>query len=122
MDRSSSFDLERVKVYICPECGNVIVAYGFVNVECCGKKVVKNEIQKPDERHVIKIDKVEDEYYVTMKHEMTKEHYISFIMAVYDDKYEMVKLYPEGPCEARFKTSGIKGFYYYCNEHGLFKV
>ena len=38
------------------------------------------------------------------------------------EAYEVKKLYPEGNAEARFKISRTKGFLYYCNQHGLFKV
>ena len=57
---------------------------------------------------------------MTVDHEMEKNHYISFILAVRDDGCEMKKLYPEGNAEARFKTSRTKELYYYCNRHGLF--
>ena len=32
----------------------------------------------------------------------------------------MVKLYPEGEAEARFKISGVEKIYFYCNRDGLF--
>ena len=64
----------------------------------------------------------EDEYYVTIDHEMSKSHYISFIAAVQSDGCEIRKLYPEGPAEARFKTRLTKHLYYYCNRHGLFDI
>ncbi len=32
----------------------------------------------------------------------------------------MVKLYPEGEAEARFKISGVRKIYSYCNRDGLF--
>ena len=53
---------------------------------------------------------------------MSKEHYISFIAAIKEDGCEMEKLYPEGTAEARFKRSGLRLLYYYCNQHGLFRV
>ena len=59
---------------------------------------------------------------MTIPHEMSRSHYISFILAVKDNGTEIVKLYPEGNAEARFKISRTQGFYYFCNQHGLFKV
>ena len=53
---------------------------------------------------------------------MSKAHYISFILAVKNDGCEMKKLYPEGNAEARFKISGTKCIYYFCNRHGLFRA
>ena len=34
----------------------------------------------------------------------------------------MVKLYPEGAAEARFKISGVKKIFFYCNRDGLFSI
>ena len=77
---------------------------------------------KPRLRFPISIEKVEDEYYVSTNHPLTKEHYISFIAAVYDNGIDFVKLYPEGTAEARFKIGRAKFVLAYCNHHGLFKV
>lgn len=64
---------------------------------------------------------MEDEYYVRIVHEMTKKHYISFIAALSSDRIQMVKLYPEGNAEARFKINGVKHIFYYCNRDGMYK-
>lgn len=34
----------------------------------------------------------------------------------------MVKLYPEGEAQARFKINGVKKIYFYCNRSGLFSI
>ena len=44
------------------------------------------------------------------------------MMAARDNGCEIVKLYPEGSAEARFRVSRTKWLYYYCNRHGLFRV
>ena len=75
-----------------------------------------------DEDHSLRIERVEDEYFVTIPHEMSKTHYISFILAAKDDGVEIRKLYPEGNPEARFKIRRTKHLYWYCNRHGLFKT
>ena len=69
---------------------------------------------------MIFIERVEDEYFVRIDYEMTKTHYISFITAVSSDRCQMVKLYPEGEAEARFKISDVRKIYFYCNRDGLF--
>ena len=53
--------------------------------------------------------------------EMTKQHYISFIAAASAERMQMVKLYPEGNAEARFKMSGVRELFFYCNKDGLFR-
>lgn len=70
----------------------------------------------------ISLEIVEDEYYVSIGHPMTKEHYISFLAAVSDEGVQLLKLYPEGNAETRFKISGIRKLYVYCNRHGLFQL
>ena len=57
-----------------------------------------------------------------MEQDMTKKHYISFAAALSSDKIQMVKLYPEGNPEARFKMDGVKKIFFYCNRDGLFSV
>ena len=71
---------------------------------------------------MVSIEQVEDEYYVRIEHEMSKSHYISFIAAVSKDRVQMVKLYPEGNAEARFKINGVKKILFYCNRDGLFFI
>ena len=70
--------------------------------------------------HSITTEKIEDEYFVTIDHEMTKQHYISFIAAVSPDRIQMVKLYPEGNPEARFQIRGVKKILFFCNRDGLY--
>ncbi len=69
---------------------------------------------------MIFIERIEDEYYVRIDHSMTKEHYISFVAATSSDGIQMVKFYPEGSAEARFKISGVRKIFFYCNHDGLF--
>lgn len=117
-----SFNMQRVKLHVCPICGNIIQSTGEAVVSCCGIVLPALEAEPEDDSHHLQQEKVEDEYFVTIPHEMSKTHFISFIMAVKDDGSEIRKLYPEGNAEARFKISRTKCFLYYCNQHGLFKV
>lgn len=108
--------------YVCPVCGNVIHSTGQAMVCCCGIALPPMEAEPVDDAHGIRTEIVEDEYYVTMDHPMTKEHYISFLAAVSDNGVQLVKLYPEGNAEARFKRRRTKYLYVCCNRHGLFRV
>ena len=51
---------------------------------------------------------------------MAKDHYISFLAAASNHGVQFVKLYPAGSAAARFKISGVRRLYAYCNRHGLF--
>ena len=65
---------------------------------------------------------VEDEKFVTLKHPMTKGHYISFLAYVTPDRCQIVKLYPEGEAQARLPVRRLGAVYACCNRHGLFKL
>ncbi len=117
-----AFNMLREKFYVCPVCGNVIRTTGEAVVSCCGIMLPPQEAESPDDDHQIKTETAEDEYYVTVRHPMIKEHYISFLAAVSDQGTQFVKLYPEGNAEARFKISRVKMIYAFCNRHGLFRI
>ncbi len=120
VNKNRAFNLLKMKFYVCPVCGNVITSVGEAVVSCCGITLPPLEASDPDEGHAVAVQRIEDEYFVTAGHEMTKNHYVSFIAAVRDDCCEMKKLYPEGPAEARFGINGTRYFFVYCNRHGLF--
>ena len=120
INNNKSFNMLKTRFYVCPICGNILCSTGDALVSCCGISLTNLEVESNDNNHDIKIEKVEDEYYVRIPHEMSKQHYISFIAAIKDNGYELTKLYPEGEAEARFKIERTQCFYYYCNHHGLF--
>lgn len=117
-----SFKMARGKFYVCPVCGNGIIATGETVVSCCGITLPPLESEPADEEHAIRREIAEDEYFVSVDHPMTKEHYISFLAAVSDFGVQLVKLYPEGNAEARFKIDRVRKIYAYCNRHGLFRI
>lgn len=121
-NKNKSFNMKRSLFYVCPVCGNVIVSTGEAIVCCCGLTLPPLDIEEADSEHKITVETVEDEYFVTMEHEMNKEHYISFIAAVTDCGIMLTKLYPEQSAEARFKINRTYAVYAYCNRHGLFNV
>lgn len=121
VNTNKSHNMLQTKLHVCPICGNIIQSTGDVIVSCCGLVLPTLEAETEDESHLLRVAQVEDECYVTISHEMSKTHYISFILALHDDGYEIKKLYPEGNAEARFKISRTKEILCYCNQHGLFK-
>ena len=115
-----SSNMMRSHFFVCPVCGNIIHSMGEAVIQCHGVQLQPEEAEPTDEEHMIFVERVEDEYYVRIEHEMSKSHYISFIAAVSKDRMQMVKLYPEGNAEARFKINGVEKIYFYCNRSGLF--
>ena len=119
---NASANMLRSKFYVCPVCGNVIHSMGEAAIHCHGILLCPLEAEPTDEHHMIFIERVEDEYYVRIDHSMTKEHYISFMAAASFDDMQLVKLYPEGNAEARFKIRRVRRIFFYCNRDGLFSI
>lgn len=121
-NRNASANMMHSKFYVCPVCGNCIHCIGEAVIQCHGIILNPCQAENTDENHMIFIEQVEDEYYIRVEHEMTKEHYISFIAGISSDKVQMVKLYPEGNAETRLKINGIRKILFYCNRDGLFSL
>lgn len=121
VNRNTSANMLRAKWYVCPVCGNVVHAFGNAVVSCCGIALPPLEAEEADGDHVITLESVEDEQFLTIHHPMTKQHFISFLAFVTSDRIQMVKFYPEGNAETRLQLRGRGILYYYCNRHGLFQ-
>lgn len=121
-NRNRSSNMLKSRFYVCPVCGNAVRSTGEALISCCGITLPPLEPETTEPEHDIRVETVEDEYYVTIDHPMRKDHYISFLAAVSDSRVQFAKLYPEGNAEARFKIDGVRKFYAYCNRHGLFQL
>jgi transcriptional regulator with XRE-family HTH domain/desulfoferrodoxin (superoxide reductase-like protein) len=120
-NKNISANMLRSKFYVCPICGNAIHALGNAVVSCCGVTLPALEAEDADDDHAVTIENVEDEHFITVRHPMTKQHFISFLAYVTSDRMQLVKLYPEGNAETRLQLRGRGWLYYYCNRHGLFR-
>ena len=121
-NQNISANMLRCKFHVCPLCGNIIHSTGNSVISCCGITLPPLEAEEPDSAHALSITPVEDEHFITVAHPMTKQHYISFAAFVTSDRVQLVKFYPEGNAETRFQLRGFGMLYWYCNQHGLFKM
>ena len=121
-NQNVSANMIRTKFYVCPLCGNIIHTMGDAVVSCCGITLPALEAEEADENHGITMEQVEDEQFVTIDHPMTKQHFISFVAHATSDRLQLVKLYPEGNAQTRLQMRGRGYLYYYCNQHGLFRI
>lgn len=122
INKNISSNILRSKFYVCPVCGNIIRTTGETVISCCGITLPPLEAEDTDDEHIVTVEKTEDENFVTVLHEMTKNHFISFVAYVNSDSVQFIKLYPEGNAQARFRFRGRGYLYIYCNKHGLMKV
>ena len=121
-NRNRSSNMLRGQFYVCPVCGNVIRSTGEAVVSCCGITLPPLDAEPADPGHPVRAEIIEDEYYVTVDHPMSKDHYISFLVAVSDGEVQFVRLYPESAAAARFRMNRVRYFLAYCNRHGLFRI
>ena len=122
VNKNTSSNILRSKFYVCPVCGNIVRTTGDAVISCCGITLPPLEAEELDEDHTITVEKVEDESFFTVNHEMSKTHFISFIAYLTSDRVQFVKFYPEGNAETRFQLRGRGYIYIYCNRHGLMKM
>ncbi len=115
-------NMKNVHFYVCPVCGNVIQSIGEGAFSCCGIALPELEAEEADVQHSLTIEIVDDEYEVSIAHDMRKEHYISFIAYVTTESATFVKMYPEQEARCRFKRIGHGIFLVYCNRHGLYSA
>lgn len=120
-NRNKAGNMLKSNFSVCPICGNIIHTMGENINSCCGINLPILEAELENEKHTINCETIENEYYISLEHEMTKDHYISFIAYVTNNRCEIVKLYPEQNVEARFLKRGNGIIYVYCNKDGLIK-
>ena len=121
INRNRGANFLRTSLYVCPVCGNVLHAAGEAAISCCGVALPPLEAEEPDEAHALQAEELDGEYVVSLPHDMSKTHFISWMARSAPDRFELVKLYPEGACQARFPLRGTGNLYWYCNRHGLFR-
>lgn len=113
-------NMKKTKYYVCPTCGNISLCTGEAQISCCGRKLEPLTAQKASDENKLSIEKIEGEWFVSSKHEMTKAHYISFIAFATGDRVQIVKLYPEWNMQARLNTGAHGTLLWYCTADGLF--
>lgn len=121
-NKADSGNVKRTKFYVCENCGNILTSMGDSDIVCCGRKLTPLAATQPDDAHKLNVEIIEDDFYITFHHPMTKEHYISFVSYVRFDRILTIKLYPEQGGELRFPRMRGGKMYYYCTNHGLFEI
>ena len=114
-------NIKRTEFYVCERCGNILTSEKNAEIVCCGRPLFPLVAKKSDDAHKINSEKIEDEYYITFSHPMTKEHYISFFSYVRFDRVLTIRLYPEQGGELRFPQMRGGKMYYYCSKDGLYE-
>lgn len=112
--------MKNLNFYVCPTCGNLLTSADEAAVSCCGQKLSPLEAVKAPEAERLTVELIENDYFITSSHPMTKEHYVSFVALVTGDTLMLKRLYPEWDLQTRLPRIGHGKLYWYCVQHGLF--
>ena len=113
-------NIKKTRFYICPDYGNLMTSMDDAAIVCCGKKLSSLVPSKVDDAHVLDIERSDGGLFITTSHEMTKDHYISFVAFLTDDTMIVKKLYPEWNLQVRVPFFAHGTLLWFCNRDGLF--
>ena len=122
---------EKLQVYKCEVCGNIVemLHEGKGELVCCGKPmklIVENTVDAAREKHVPVLEKTDTGFKVTVgsvAHPMEEKHYIEWIEVIADGKAYRRFLKPGEAPEATFSIeAGEVTAREYCSLHGLWKA
>ncbi|WP_250229745.1 helix-turn-helix domain-containing protein [Anaeropeptidivorans aminofermentans] len=119
LNRPDGGNINKIRFYVCPSCKNVLVSTGSSSIFCCGRKVDQLTLQQNENTPCITIEMIDIDYFITIDHEMTREHYILFAAYVKSDKVFLTRLYPEQSATVRIPHMPDGKLYLYCVKHGL---
>lgn len=114
--------IDKTQFYVCPACGNILTSTGSASISCCGRKLRPLKPVPYTTEHEITVQEMDIDYYISIRHDMMKDHYIAFVAYVLYDRVLLIRLYPEQSAEARIPMMNKGGdLYLYCTKHGLQK-
>lgn len=113
-------NLKNLHFYVCPTCGNLVTALVDTPVSCCGKKFTALMAQKAGPEDKLSVEIIENDYFISSDHEMSKDHYISFVAFLTGDTVLLRKQYPEWNLQTRLPVFAHGRLLWYCTRHGLF--
>ena len=108
-------DMRKMNFYICP-----ITSMTDTSISCCGKKLKAIQLQKANEDEKLSVDIIENDFFITSEHQMTREHYIAFVALLTGDSIMLRKQYPEWGLQVRIPVFAHGKLLWYCTKHGLF--
>lgn len=101
-------NMNHLKFYKCPTCGNLVTSIKSVELSCCGNKLspVSAQTRREPEYQPV-IQEFDGQYSIKFNHPMTKSDYISQVIVVRYDQIMTVNLYAES--EAIITIPQVRG-------------
>ena len=119
-NQTTGDNMKKTKFYVCPHCGNVVFSARAAGMTCCGRSLAPLEPQKAADEEKLRVEVVENDYFITTEHPMEKEHSITFAALLTGDTVLLRRLWPEWNMQVRFPRIGRGMLVWHCSRHGLF--
>lgn len=100
--------------FVCPECGAVTVSENR-QTYCCGKELKALEAIAASDDEKLDVCSDDGQLLITSHFPQSRDDYISFVCMVCDQRYELVRLFPEWEVNVRMTKYGkgrAKLFFY----------
>lgn len=95
-NRNVGSNMNYLKFYRCPTCGNLVTSIKDIEISCCGNILnpVSSKISKEEKYRPI-IREFDGQYSVSFNHPMTKDDYISNVIIVQYNQIMSINLFAE---------------------------
>ena len=113
-------NMKKAVYFVCPICGAITMTTGAAELSCCGRKLAALTPKKAEPEERLRVERVEDEWFITTDHPMTKAHYIAFLAFAVGDRVQIIRCYPEWDLQQRIPARNHGTLLWYCTNHGLF--
>ncbi|MDO6654486.1 helix-turn-helix domain-containing protein [Anaerobacillus sp. 1_MG-2023] len=113
-------NMKKSNYFVCELCQNIALATGDISISCCGRKLDRLEAKKATTENQLTIMDIDNEWYISSEHPMSKDHYISFIAFATGDQVRIMKQYPEWNLQARLPKSKHGKLLWYDTKFGLY--
>lgn len=112
--------MRRVKFYTCKKCGDIIVSLDGKEMYCCGEKLDYSEPQEALGEDKLKIEKLDNELFISANHPDDKDNYINFVAYLRIDTMLIKRHYPEWDLDFRFPYLGQGKLIFNSTSKGIF--
>jgi len=119
-NRKDGSNMKRIRFFVCPICSNVAIMTNEAQASCCGRVLEPMKAAPCDEGHMLHMEPMDGEMYVTFSHPMEKAHHLQFVACAGYDRVLLVRLYAEQGGEIRLPYMPRVTYYIGCSRDGLF--
>lgn len=119
LNKINGDSMKNINYYVCPICKGISMAENSMEITCCGRRLSPLKPKKAEPDRCLSVEKIENEWYISSVHPMTKDNYIAFVAFLKGDSIHFVKQYPEWNLSLRIPMAGHGKLFWYSLDEGL---